>query len=408
MNKPLRMGVATVRNEEKYIERWAHMIADFCDHVVALVDPDTSDNTVKILEEKCPWVEIVWQDRSLGDSDDGVEGPSHTLIMHTNKTKWIQDNIADEEWYMEMAVDEYFAPKDRESLCHELAFARANGFDAIVHRQLLEPVIIDEGQIERDNNKWYYNPKRLEKGKELHHFLLLWPDYFQLEHARIQQKHKHYKHNDRPHSAIRNTENPLFSSVPIWHYHRLKHQTVLANNWREGLGAINRVLEKGQGRVQLVPMMGTHNYEYQDPIDPKDYLRKPVIPKKYLIGYYGLPADVVTELKKLPYEFIEYNNMTPVDCVFVGDASPKYDFATINLPVYAICLSRPVEFLHSEGKLLGIYTYRPRDYPNYQVRFVQYAVAAKDLILHLEENVFKKLDWELKRMDWVRKNIGGK
>ena len=46
----------------------------FCEKVVCIIDPETTDKTESILRKEFPQIIIEYQDRSLGDSDDGHQG----------------------------------------------------------------------------------------------------------------------------------------------------------------------------------------------------------------------------------------------------------------------------------------------------------------------------------------------
>lgn len=69
MTKPLKYGFCSIWNEEKCIRGWAKQLLALCEHVTAIVDPNTTDHTVNILKSEFPEVEILWQDRTLGDTD---------------------------------------------------------------------------------------------------------------------------------------------------------------------------------------------------------------------------------------------------------------------------------------------------------------------------------------------------
>lgn len=136
--KAVDLGFATIRNEAPIIRGWAKTMLYFCERVVALVDPVTDDGTVKILREEFPAIEIVWQDRSLGDSDDDIIGPEKRLIMHENIDRFTKDNIRDGDWVLCLSADERYHPAHFHVLEKELRWAKKNDNDALSHSRMYE------------------------------------------------------------------------------------------------------------------------------------------------------------------------------------------------------------------------------------------------------------------------------
>jgi len=250
--KLIPIGVCTILSEEAYIEEWANMLNYFCEKVVALVDPTTNDNTVRILREKCPFVKIQYQDRSLGDSDNNNMGNTRTLIMHVNKSKWIQENVQLGEWFIEMAADERFDKRDYAQLEQEIRFAQEHGLNGIVHQQLYEPINCYDSQLIFKNG-WFVDVSRKPKGKLCTGFVINWNISFHLAHVRFQKKIGDWIQNNNPHSGFANKcKNTLMSTVPIWHYHRLK-SGLGASCWRDGQGSISEIMRRYNGLIPVIP-----------------------------------------------------------------------------------------------------------------------------------------------------------
>ena len=51
--KTVKIGLACIRNEEQAITGWAKQMEYFCEEIHALVDPDTNDKTLEIIESLC-------------------------------------------------------------------------------------------------------------------------------------------------------------------------------------------------------------------------------------------------------------------------------------------------------------------------------------------------------------------
>jgi len=261
MNKIINVGLCTIRNEEKYIKDWIEMLSVFCERVVILLDPATTDKTEEIAKQY-PIVEIYYQYRSLGDSDEDHQGKDCKLIMHVNKTKWIQENIPDGDWFVEIAADERFNPSDYEMLKSEILHAKKHGFDALVHRRLFEPIICHESQVININNNWFIEPSIKPEGKELNYFIINWSTTYNLTHSRFQKKYKDWKQNDQPHHMFKNKAfNPLYSAVPIWHFHRIK-SGVLGSSWRDNKGSIAGIMKLNNGLIPIVPSYIPFDFKY--------------------------------------------------------------------------------------------------------------------------------------------------
>ena len=248
--KLLKYGLCTVKNEEQGIRSWIKMLDYFCDKIIALVDPDTNDNTLEILESMKQYhnLEIVMQDRSLGDADNNNKGKS--LIMHKNKSKWINENISIGDWFIEIAVDERFSLHDYDTLEKEVKFAQDNGYDCIAHRDLIEPYPISKDQLEYLSKK-YFVLLNLPFNNNNHNYeyCINWD---RSEHIRFQCKIGTWKQNDLPHHGFSDRGKILYSVIPIYHFHRIKNNTQLPDSWRDKKGSIGNIIKKG--KMPIIPM----------------------------------------------------------------------------------------------------------------------------------------------------------
>ena len=133
MKKPLKYGFCVIRNEESCIRGWAKQNLLLCEHVVALLDPETTDKTEEILKTEFPQIEIIYQDRTLGDSDYGKEGKNKSLIHHNNLNKFVRERIQEGEWFMTTAADERFSKESIPTLLKDIEYAKLHDNGAIAH-----------------------------------------------------------------------------------------------------------------------------------------------------------------------------------------------------------------------------------------------------------------------------------
>ena len=255
--KQIRVGVCTIRNEggkDGGIIGWARMLYHFCKEVYALVDPATTDDTVELLKQFCPYVKVQYQDRNLGDSDEDTIGPTGTLIMHKNKTKWINENIEDGEWFIEMAADERFNPIEFKVLEEEIKYAQESGCDSLVHQVMYEPLPLYESQLLfREGCFWFDSKAIPEPNSPLFkiQFSINWQMFSPLAHARFQVKNEGWKQCDQSHHGFEfQSMNPMWSMVPIYHFHRMKDRKP---SWRDARGSITKVIKKYNGLIPLIP-----------------------------------------------------------------------------------------------------------------------------------------------------------
>jgi hypothetical protein len=199
-------------------------------------------------------VEIIYQDRTLGDSDEKTQGATGELIMHKNKSKFVNEMIQNKDWFIEMSCDERYYPEDWERLRLEVKYAQKHGFDSVAHTRMFEPVQLSSNQLVYDANYWLdtTKPYLAHEDKFGMGFSINWGLSF--KHCRFQQKTEAWEQSALPHHSFKNTHlNSLISTVPIWHFHRLKNG-ILPNSWRDAKGSISRLLKKHNQLVPLLPL----------------------------------------------------------------------------------------------------------------------------------------------------------
>lgn len=210
-DKPVEVGLCSIRNEEEDIRGWAKTMLFFCKEVFALVDPNTTDNTLKILKSEFPDVKVILQDRSLGDSDNDIKGPEEKLIMHGNLNKFISEEIDTSEWYLLFGADERFNPVEFPKIVEELAFARSKIYDALYWT---------------NHNMHQFYP-------DDQHALLINPPDFRLRQFKFMKKKKHFYHNLKPHHGLKNPVQPQLSETQWFHYCFVKNSRKPFTYWRD-------------------------------------------------------------------------------------------------------------------------------------------------------------------------------
>ena len=206
--KPIDVGFQCIWNEAPIIRGWARTMLYFCKRVYAIIDPETDDETEKILEEEFPEINILWQDPSLGDSTDRVKGPQGHLQMHENNNAFVKEYIKENEWMLFLAADERFHPSEFETIVQELEQAKLNHQRGIVHYVLYDFI--------QDNTIYVkYHPG--------------W-----INHLRFYQKENQWIQRPGTHGGkigIPNFKKCFSSESPLYHYHMiLPHKPDLC--WR--------------------------------------------------------------------------------------------------------------------------------------------------------------------------------
>jgi hypothetical protein len=260
MSKVIKVALCTVRNEEKTIYGWLKMLSVFADRIVILFDPETNDNTERVIadfKKEYPNIQIdfEYQDRMLGDSDNKIAGKTHNTIMHVNKTKWVNEHINENDWFIDMGCDERFSPSDIEELIKEVEFAKTHGLDAVLHRTMYEPIPANITQLCSKNSQIFVDTEMPYNGvNEIGYNYSI--DWQGIHHIRFQRKGKKWIQNANPHSSFQGQGlNPLYSNVPLWHFHRIKYNSQVATSWRDEKGSIGRLIKNYRGKLPVLPVL---------------------------------------------------------------------------------------------------------------------------------------------------------
>jgi len=212
--KAADIGMATLRNEAEDIRGWAKTMLYFCNEIYALIDPETTDNTEAILKSEFPSIKILKQDRSLGDSDNAIEGDKHILIMHANYNYFINELVDDGEIFFLFSADERFYPG-----------------------QL--PIIEQEIKWMREHpawNSWYIPQKNMYQFYPDEFHVIDFSKYFsKLQQFKFFRKVAEYKHGLPHHSGWNwRAFTPAIKSKASWfHYCFVKTSRPAFQFWRD-------------------------------------------------------------------------------------------------------------------------------------------------------------------------------
>lgn len=212
MKKLIDVGLIAMRNEAEDIIGWAKESLFFCKKVIALIDPETTDNTEQILRDRFPSIIIEYQDRTLGDSDDGNEGTDRNMICHANYTAGLKRYVKPGEWVMEMAPDERLVPAEFNLILNDLKFLQENGYDGLVFPSYFTP----RGDLNHVVD-WYA--------------LFLWGA---LKQIKFWQYKEGYMKNKNPHSDQRKfCVNFSDTIAGFYHFCYVKNSRVPFGGWRD-------------------------------------------------------------------------------------------------------------------------------------------------------------------------------
>ena len=193
IKKPIKIGYGLIENDEVLIRSWARLMDRFCEKVIAMIDPKSSDNSLKILKEECPFVEI------------------HIL----EEREYIFDlweSIPVGDWFMR--IDPYWRIhwSQVEFVEFELQFAFVNGFDSLRHEILYEPVQVIMSQLVAQDGRWWVDLTAPTNGMKIDNIYSVERNKteFQLIFRRKNEAHQH--------------ANPLISQIPLWDLSVLKRE----------------------------------------------------------------------------------------------------------------------------------------------------------------------------------------
>lgn len=301
--KALHIGFTCARNEEQAIVGWIKQADFFCEELHIILDPDTTDKTLERIENQPIDVTVSYQDKSLGDSDDGGLGPKRELTMHMEQNKFVKKYIKKDEWFLSIDVDERFHPHDYYRISNEIQFAKLHDFDTLMHRRLLEPCNVDLGRLKYIRGKFFYDPFAEENGKHADSmFAVEWPDM--ARPVRIQKKTQHWHHGHQPHGGYNGRLYHFISAFPLWHFHKLKYKEILPTSERDKLSSTYSLLDNNNDMIPLVPL--THQITDWRDLGMLEIGRYGDI--KYPSILSTMSDDGLTYSKKLSREMHEDNN----------------------------------------------------------------------------------------------------
>lgn len=210
--KFISLSLICMRNEAEDVIGWAKESLYFAKKVVAIIDPNTSDGTEKILREQFPEVIIEYQDRNLGDSDDGHIGESKNMICHANYTEGLKRHAKPGDWIMELAPDERLVPSEFDMILNDIQSAQKEGYDGLVFPN-------------------YFTPRG-----NLNH-VIDWYSYFLwggLNQVKFWEYKEGYQKNKPPHAnQINFCFNPYETDAGFYHFCYVKYSRRPFGGWRD-------------------------------------------------------------------------------------------------------------------------------------------------------------------------------
>lgn len=210
--KLIDLGLICMRNEAEDIRGWAKESLFFCRKVIAIIDPETSDDTEKILRSEFPQIFVQYQDRELGDSDDGIKGPKKQMRHHLNYTKGLQEHAIPGDWIMEMAPDERLVPSEFDMILEDIKYMQLNGYDGLVFPNYFTPI----GDLNHVID-WYSH--------------YLWGDLKQVKFWKYKEQ---YEKGAPPHSNQTGFCNKLYDTdAGFYHFCYVKDTRIPFSNWRD-------------------------------------------------------------------------------------------------------------------------------------------------------------------------------
>lgn len=138
--KKLEFGFTTALNEEECISAWIKQALYFCEKVLILVDPITTDNTIEIIksyQDRGFPIEYKMQDRDLGDSDRYMGGKKKIAIWHANQNECIKQ-IPVGQWYFFSDIDELLDPNEWPQILHTIC--QCISYDSILDGFLMPKI----------------------------------------------------------------------------------------------------------------------------------------------------------------------------------------------------------------------------------------------------------------------------
>jgi len=149
LNKLVPHSIMLARNEAEDIIGIIKEGLFFAENVWVIVDPDTTDDTVKIIQNifKTDRVHVEYQikdinkireiDQSIDSDmqDESFQGHisegKGRLFMHWNITYWVNKIVKKGEWWHWVSPDERFAPRDYHEIWFWVRYAQNFGYEAV-------------------------------------------------------------------------------------------------------------------------------------------------------------------------------------------------------------------------------------------------------------------------------------
>ncbi len=157
----------------------------FAQNVWVIVDPDSTDDTLKILKETFgsnERVHVEFQIKKDYMQDDSHPGKfkdgEGCIAVHWNMSFWVNRIVREGEWFHFIAPDERYAPKDYLEVCFHVRRAMQLGFESVAGPDHL--FVPDEGSGDKYRwciefgknigipNHFIKKPAKWEKGLGIH------------------------------------------------------------------------------------------------------------------------------------------------------------------------------------------------------------------------------------------------
>jgi len=209
--KAVKWGIGLARNEAEDIRGWAKTMLYFAEKVICIVDPATTDDTDKILRKEFPKINVIFQDRSLGDSDNQIIGRNKIMIAHKNLERVVNQYVKKGEWVFMLAPDERFNPNQWKDIDKMIKMIKKYQLAGSVSFPSIHNFIDENHCID------YYS-----------HFR-----FGSLIQMRFMRRDEYWKKGGPPHSGY-DIPTPIFiSPYPLYHYCWLKKTRKPFDTWRD-------------------------------------------------------------------------------------------------------------------------------------------------------------------------------
>ena len=213
IKKLIDVGIQAIRNEAEDIRGWAKTMLFFCKKVYAIIDPDSTDATESILKTEFPEINILYQDKSLGDSDDGHQGEKGELSCHYAVEYWVNKLVKKNQWFLWLSPDERISPLDWDIVYHHIYAAQKQNYDSLWFTHLVQ----------------YYPDEQ----HEIDFSSIMSPEQNNI--FRFQKRFEYWGKNKPAHSGL-GSGVPRFRykcDIPFFHYNWVKTTRKAFGLWRD-------------------------------------------------------------------------------------------------------------------------------------------------------------------------------